>query len=160
MKKLFIFLGMILSAQLAFGETPNFSALENAELGYINQYAEKLVASMQQKSSPDFGYDQQSVLLLSDLITKESSTYSEQTKQILPGIYGSYLGIAILKKYGGKWVNVKGVGYGVMIDENTIKFPFDEVLEHIEKGNAESIYAFYMSADKPKNAQQLTAQPK
>lgn len=144
---------MIFSASVAFGEAPDFSTLGTAELGHINQYAEKLVASMQKKSSPDFGYDQNSVLQLSDLITKESSTYTAQTKQILPGIYGSYLGVAIQKKYGGKWVNVKGVGYGVMIDEGNIAFPFDEVLEHIEKGDPESIYAFYLSAKKPKTAQ-------
>lgn len=152
MKKVFAFLGMIFSVSLAFAEVAdNFSDLGSAEVGHISQYAEKLVSSMQKKSAPDFAYDADSVRLLSDLITKESSGYSAQTKQVLPGIYGSYLGIAIQKKYGGKWVNVKDAGYGVMIDENTIVFPFDEVLKHIEKGEAESIYNFYMSANKTEN---------
>jgi len=151
MKKILAIIGMMFFASLAFGESSaKFPDLEAAEIEQINQYAEKLVLSMQKNAAPEFGYDEESVQFLSEVITKEGSSYSEKAREVLPSVYGSYLGIAIIKKYGGKWVNVEGLGYGVMIDENNIAFPFNKVSKHIENGEEDSIYTLYINANNMK----------
>lgn len=153
MKKLLCFIGLMFSASLSFGANEaNFPELGAEEVAQINQYAEKLVLSMQKNAIPEFGYDEQSVQFLSEVITKEGSSYSEQAREVLPSVYGSYLGVAIIKKYGGKWVNAEGIGYGVMIDANNIAFPFNKVSKHIKNGEEDSIYTLYLNAN---NTQKL-----
>lgn len=138
----------MLSSSLAFSANEiKFSDLGAEEITQINQYAEKLVLSMQKNATPEFGYDEKSVQFLGEVIAREGSGYSEQAKEVLPSVYGSYLGVAIIKKYGGKWVNAEGIGYGVMIDPNNIAFPFNKVSKHIENGEEDSIYTLYMNAN-------------
>ena len=151
MKKMFTVFAMLFSASLALGETSlKYPDLGAEDVAQINAYAEKVVASMQKNATLDFSFDEKSVKYLSDVISNEGKSYSDKAKEVLPTMYGSYLGAAIIKKYGGKWVNVEGVGYGVMVDESNISFPFNKVTKNIENGPEDSIYTLYMNANNMK----------
>lgn len=151
MKKMFAIIAMLFSSSAAFGGAAlKYPDLSAEEVDQINNYAEKVVASMQKNANPDFSFDEKSVRFLSEVISNEGKTYSDKAKEMLPTMYGSYLGAAIIKKYDGKWINVEGVGYGVIVDESNISFPFNKVKKHIENGEEDSIYALYMNANNMK----------
>lgn len=149
LKKLLFSIALMCTAFFSFGaDAPKFTDLGAEDVAQINQYAENLIESMRKRVNPEFSYDEKSVHFLSDNITKERNGYSERAKGVLPTVYGAYLGVAIIKKYGGKWVTVEGVGYGVMIDEYNVTFPFNKVSKHIQNGEEDSIYTLYMTANK------------
>lgn len=97
----------------------------------------------------EFGYDETSIKTLSDIITSERANYSENTKKILPNLWGAYLGNAIIKNFGGKWV-IYNNQYVVMVggEKTHICFPIQKVQKHILNGEVDSIYAFYLSTRK------------
>ena len=111
----------------------------------IQGYSKRTIEMMTQGGAADFDYSEKSVKFLSGVIDEEGPTYSDKAKQMLPTVWGSYLGDAIIKKYGGKWVKF-GSDYGVLVDGKNLSFPMTKVAKHIANGQVDSIYAFYVVA--------------
>lgn len=152
MKNLFFVIGIILLASFSCNATEmKFAVVDAEQVAQIDRYAEKVIGIMQSNGYAEFGYDEKSVQALSETLTKERTSYSDQAKEVLPVIYGAYLGSAIIKKYGGKWVNVDSFGFGIMIDEYNVVFPLNKVAKHIENGEQDAIYSLYVYANKNKN---------
>ena len=116
-------------------------SIEKAYLQTINDFKEYGVK--------EFGYDEASIKILSDIITSERTNYSENSKKILPNLWGAYLGNAIIKNFGGKWV-VYDNQYVVLVgvEKPHICFPIQKVKRHILNGEIDSIYGFYLSTRK------------
>lgn len=146
MKRILIALLMLLSFSV-HGEEKKLEYTEIPEdvLNSINAYSARTLVMMEQGGAENFDYSEDSVKFLSSVIDEEGPTYSEKAKSMLPSVWGSYLGDALIKKYSGKWVQF-GNSYGVLIGESKLLFPMAKVEKHIENGSADSIYALYLVA--------------
>ncbi|WP_188150886.1 hypothetical protein [Teredinibacter waterburyi] len=143
----YILVVLILFSTLAFGGAVSleFEELSSEDLGDLHRYAEQTVSMMRKNIGDDFGYNEDSIKKLSDVIDREGPTYSDQAKNVLPTVWGAFLGEAIIRKYGGKWVKYEN-SYGVLIEERSLWFPLEKVMKHIENGKEDSIYALYLVA--------------
>ncbi|AGH80869.1 hypothetical protein PCNPT3_04635 [Psychromonas sp. CNPT3] len=116
-------------------------SIEKASLQTINDFKEYGIK--------EFGYDEASIKILSDIITTERTHYSENAKKILPNIWGAYLGNTIIKNFGGKWVKYDNQYVVIVgVEKPHICFPIQKVHKHILNGKIDSIYAFYLSTRK------------
>ena len=146
MRKIFFYLTLALSLFVTAEENPvNYRVTSSNEAAALNQYAEKTVSIFKAGPKPDFGYDEPSVKFLSDTLSKERASYSQKAKEALPDIFGSYLGAALIKQYGGAWVYVEGMGYAVLFEESRFVFPMNRVSKHIKTGDQVSIYSLYVA---------------
>ena len=113
-------------------------------LSIIQKGAQHTVTSMKGQGVEQFGYNELSVQFLSNVITDERLHMSEQAKKTIPDIWGAFLGEALIKRLGGKWIKL-GNQYGVLIGKSHICFPFEKVHKQIINGEIDSIYGFYLS---------------
>ncbi len=115
----------------------------------INQASLQTINDFKEHGIKEFGYDEASIKVLNDIITSERTHYSENAKKTLPNLWGAYLGNAIIKNIGGKWVKYNNQ-YAVLVGVGKphISFPIQKIHEHISNGEIDSIYSFYLSTIK------------
>jgi hypothetical protein len=144
---LFILLAFNLSAEERF---LGYDDVPQEILTRIKEGSTHTVTQMKSQGITQFGYNEDSVKFLSNVITDERLQLSEQAKSILPEVWGAYLGEVLIRKLGGKWVKL-GDRYGVLIGKSHISFPLNKVHKHIVNGEIDSIYGFYITTVKTAN---------
>lgn len=117
--------------------------LTEAETAKIQKYSTYTVTNMRERGMADFDYDRKSVDFLSDVLDKKGRGYSEQAKNVLPTLWGSYLGDALIKTYGGSWVIMGDGSYGVKLKNEQLLFPITRVGKHINSGPEYAILAMF-----------------
>lgn len=127
----------------------NYQDAHPQALKEIDHASLQTIKDFKEYGIKEFGYDEASIKVLSDIITSERTHYSENAKKILPNLWGAYLGNAIIKDTGGKWVKYNNQ-YAVLVGVGKphISFPIQKVHKHILNGEIDSIYAFYLSTRK------------
>uniref|UniRef100_A0A6U3E2Q9 DUF3806 domain-containing protein n=1 Tax=Lotharella globosa TaxID=91324 RepID=A0A6U3E2Q9_9EUKA len=108
----------------------------------IAAHSQQVIAKMSRLYSGtfDFGYDIQSVGYVDELIDRNRRGWiREGSEERMLTLFGAYLGEAMIKQYGGKWVD----GYGVQITEGFVANPFVKVAKRIQNGIEEDSIESY-----------------
>lgn len=132
-------------------ELMKMTDLTKDQLSTVQRYASSTVETFNSNGMAGFDYSENSVKLMSELIDKERTGYSERVKNILPTLWGSYLGEALIKRYGGKWVIMGNGSYAISLNNGHFLWPMARVEKHVTNGTEDSIYAQYMSIEIMKN---------
>jgi hypothetical protein len=93
-----------------------------------------------------FGYDEKSVQWLEGYIERlRASGAFAQDFDKFAGIFGSYLGEAIIRTHGGRWHEDEIHRLHVLFDDNNRAFPFAKVAKQMRNGleAGESILGFF-----------------
>lgn len=107
--------------------------------------AELVVQQLASARGGHFGYDEDSVRWLDGYIGRlraNPNFESAEKRGNLVSVLGSYLGECIIRNFGGSWVK-QGGGWCVAFDERNRAFPFAKIEKRFERGDEESIVAFY-----------------
>ena len=121
------------------------SELSESELDKLKKYSVLTINMLHDLGHKNFNFEEESVNLLSGIIDKEGSAYSDKTKNALSTLWGAYLGAAIIDNYGGKWVKMGDGSYAVLVGVSKYVFPMVRVYKHINNGAEDSILALYKS---------------
>ncbi|MCG7561478.1 hypothetical protein [Pseudoalteromonas sp. McH1-42] len=112
----------------------------NSELEFkLKENAKLVVSSMSKLVDFEFDYSERSVKWLDGFINRNQDLTLVDT-------LGSYLGEALLRKYGGTWVIIEG-GPALEIRPDFIMFPFSKVEKQIVYGEQESITEYFLMTE-------------
>jgi hypothetical protein len=125
--------------------------LDSEEVAKLNAYAETILKILRGAAS-DAGYDQASIGRLSKDLTANGSRYTGDQRIKIANMYGAFLGKAILATYSehpAAWVRWRGdVGLEFAAGANRLRkilFPITRVFKHMENGESDSIYSFFIA---------------
>jgi len=111
----------------------------------IRANAELVLQQVRSLSGSDSGYTQESVKWLEGYIERlrNSGTFaSEETKNKLTSVFGSFLGECIIRCYGGTWKQHDDV-WCVAFDEKNVAFPFAKVAKQMDNGLEDGIASYF-----------------
>lgn len=111
----------------------------------IKANAEMVVQQFREISGIDFGYTQESVEWLEgylDRLCNSGQCESQETKERLTNVFGSFLGECVIRCYGGRWQRHEGV-LGVAFDDQNLVFPFAKVAKRLDNSPEDSIASFF-----------------
>jgi len=101
-------------------------------------------------------YDDASIEWLASVIEFSRNKPNEEVKRSLLEHIGSFLGEAIIARYGGEWILAQGdvLGddgqtMGVRLPSGTIAFPYAKVYKQFKNGMADSIGGLFKLAGVP-----------
>src|SRR5215813_14733530 len=113
----------------------------------IRANAELVVQQVRSLSGSDVGYTQESVKWLEGYIERlrtSGAFESEDTKNKLTSVFGSFLGECVVRCYGGTWKLHEEAGvWCVAFKEDHIAFPFAKVAKQIDHGLEDGIASFF-----------------
>lgn len=89
--------------------------------------------------------DADSIEWLDGFINRNRESYKDETLDNAIIVIGSFLGEAIIARYGGEWIQVKDGRLGVALKGETIAFPITKVEKQFTEGEFESIFGFYVA---------------
>lgn len=133
------------SEKEAIEQLMNVTVVPADMLAKVRGYAENSIERFRDNGVSDFDYSEKSVEFMSEIIDQEGPGYSEKAKNMLPTLWGSYYGEALIKRYGGSWVIAGNGRYAVKLNNGHLIFPMLRVDMHINNGRQDSIYAQYLS---------------
>lgn len=90
-----------------------------------------------------FDYGPGSVEWIDGYITRLRGTMKEPGR--LPDVLGSYLGEAIRRRDGGRWVRERDGTVGLELTKGFVVYPLDKTAKHFANGEADSVYSLYQS---------------
>lgn len=106
------------------------------------------IRKMFAQSAPAFGYNADSVKIVSDSVDAERLTFPEFDKIRLANLYGAFLGHTILTLHPqGRWVKYEGE-LAILFDKGGKKrlvFPIARLCRQIEQGNSAAMYPFFLA---------------
>jgi len=111
----------------------------------IRANAELVIQQVRSLSGSDVGYTQESVKWLEGYIERlrtSGAFESEDTKNKLTSVFGSFLGECIVRCYGGTWKQRDGV-WCVAFDDKNIAFPLAKVAKQMENGLEDGIASYF-----------------
>lgn len=96
------------------------------------------------KNQLNLSYDVQSVRFIEEFIERQKSNFdADQLKGIVNSI-GSFLGVCIIKNYGGQWrLDEETNSVCIAFDEKNKVFPFAKTAKQFENGLDDSVHSFY-----------------
>jgi hypothetical protein len=97
---------------------------------------------MVQELNGSLDLDSESIQEIDDYINRNRMSFSEEQKERLISIFGSFLGEAIIKNFGGEWAWYEEA-LGIHLKDESFVFPFSKVSKQINNGPEDSIYSFY-----------------
>ncbi|GAA3202226.1 hypothetical protein [Nonomuraea helvata] len=101
-------------------------------------------------SDVDFGLNEESVEWVDGFIERQRARPDFDLERIggLVGVLGSFLGACIVAATGGSWRWSEEDGWGVLLPDGTVAFPFVKVRKQFRDGaeEGESIAGFYRVA--------------
>jgi hypothetical protein len=112
---------------------------------HIQANAELVIQQLRPLSFDGFGYNAESVAWLEGYIERlrQSGTFeTEETREGLVSVLGSFLGECIVRCYGGSWTQQDGlwcVGFG----KGNAAFPFAKVSKQMRNGLDDGIGGFF-----------------
>jgi hypothetical protein len=86
--------------------------------------------------------DEESIEWIDGYINRNRESLDNDTKEKLIDIFGSFLGEAIIKNFGGTWAIHDG-SLGIHLNDESFAFPFSKVSKQMYEGPEDSIYSFY-----------------
>ncbi len=96
-----------------------------------------------------FGFNRESVAWVEGYIERQRvrPDMTDETKNGLVSVLGSFLGECLIQTYGGKWKKDEG-GLGVFFDEGNAAFPINKVRKQFDNGidGGDSILSLFDSA--------------
>ncbi|MEK7858769.1 MAG: hypothetical protein AAB320_06460 [Elusimicrobiota bacterium] len=104
--------------------------------------AELAIKTISEQCGVTLGYDEKSVVWLDGYIERLRGGIDPEFKDSLVGVFGSYLGECIRRRFGGRWDETDG-RWAIRFDEKNAAFPFAKVFKQFENGPTDSIAAFY-----------------
>lgn len=137
------------SEKQALQEILKSTDISKEEESEINELSSIAVDSMKVKGYENFDYSEDSVEKLSRSID-EVYPISDKLKQMLPSIWGAYLGNALVKNYQGKWAKMGDGSFGVILPSGHVLFPINRAYKHANDGAEYSIFALYKSVQQLK----------
>lgn len=101
----------------------------------------EVVKSVFSQLDIELDLNEESIKWIAGYINRNRESITEDTKEKFIDIFGSFLGEAIIKNYGGRWELKEGV-VGIQLG-NIWALPFSKTAKHIFDGPVDSIYSFY-----------------
>ncbi|HEX4342665.1 MAG TPA: hypothetical protein VH255_04700 [Verrucomicrobiae bacterium] len=95
---------------------------------HLQANAQMVVEQLRPLSRMDFGYTQASVEWLEGYIERlrvSGQFKDEKMKNQLAGVFGSFLGEAVIRNYGGDWVEHDGA-WCVAFNSDNVVFPLSK----------------------------------
>ena len=111
----------------------------------LQSNAAMVVEQLRPISNMDFGYNWQSVEWLEGYIERlrqSGQLNSEDARQKLSGVFGSFLGECVVRCYGGEWMEEDGM-WAVVFSQGNAVFPFGKTLSQMENGLEDGIGSFF-----------------
>ena len=109
--------------------------------------AELLIHELRPLSGMDFGFTGESVEWLEGHIERlrvAGQFQVEETKTKLAGMFGSFLGECIIRRYGGDWTEREGMWVVAFDGEHSV-FPMGKAWQQMDHGLADGIGGFFRS---------------
>jgi hypothetical protein len=111
----------------------------------LEVYAEAGLKLIRENSGIDSNYDRQSIEWLDHRLNEVRNEETDASHlEHVRGIYGSFLGKALIETYGGKWVRNDGYLGIKLASCDVIAYPFAKVEKQISHdGEYDSILGFF-----------------
>jgi hypothetical protein len=112
---------------------------------HLKANAEMTIQQLRPLSGIDFGYNGESVAWLEgylERLRRSGSLESEEMKDRLTGVLGSFLGECIIRCHGGVWAQRDGA-WCAAFDEKNAAFPFAKVRKQMDHGVEDGIGSFF-----------------
>lgn len=90
-----------------------------------------------------FDYGPASVEWIDGYISRVRGTMKEPGR--LPDVLGSYLGEAIRRRDGGRWVRESDGTVGLELAKGFVVYPLAKTAKHFANGEADSVFSLYQS---------------
>ena len=100
-----------------------------------------VIEQLRPVSKMDFGYNRQSVEWLESYIERlrqSGQLDSEDARNKLSGVFGSFLGECVARCYGGEWMEEDGM-WNVVFSPGNAVFPFGKTMSQMENGLEDGI---------------------
>ena len=83
-----------------------------------------------------FGYNLESIEWVEGYIERlrKNPDFGRDPKSTLISVFGSYLGECVVRIYGGEWRFYQEDGWGVLLSEGNVAFPFSKVQKLFRNG--------------------------
>ena len=126
----------------------------------IQKNTEMARSSFSKLAEVEFDYSKESIAWVDGFINRNRHAKSQGMVDII----GSYLGSAIVKNFGGRWISIDG-RVAVELEEDVVVFPFSKVEKQLTNGAEDSILSFYevipvlVADQKAKRASNKTMEP-
>jgi hypothetical protein len=104
--------------------------------------ADTLRSIARRRANLDLAYDDGSIRELAGFVESQRLIGDETSRKHLITVVGSFLGEAIIAKYGGAWVHHEQ-GLGIEFEDGSIGFPFIKTKKHFVNGLEDNIYGLY-----------------
>ena len=88
-----------------------------------------------------FDYGPRSVEWIDGYISRIRTTMKDTDR--LSQVLGSYVGEAIRRRDGGRWVRERDGTIGLELAPEFVAYPFAKVAKHFANGEGDSVYSFY-----------------
>jgi hypothetical protein len=115
---------------------------------FITRNAELVVETCAPLADFAFGYDEKSVAWLEGYIERlrADGTFERDFDKFV-GIFGCYLGEAIIRTHGGRWHEDETHPLHILFDRDNRAFPFAKVSKQMQNGleAGDSILGFFRS---------------
>jgi hypothetical protein len=111
----------------------------------IRANAELVIQQLRPLSGIDFGYTQESVAWVEGYIERMRNSgqfETEEAKEKLTSVLGSFLGECLVHCYGGAWKQFEGM-WCVAFNDKDMAFPFAKVAKQIDNGLGDGIASFF-----------------
>jgi hypothetical protein len=104
----------------------------------IDENAKMLVAAFSKLAKMEFDYSEKSIEWIDGFIERNRGGDPQKMADVI----GSYIGNAIVKNFGGRWVSVRGA-VGVEVEGDIVVFPISKVEKQFANGAEDSVLSFY-----------------
>ena len=118
---------------------------DDDDLVAIRANAQMVIEQLGPRSGVEaFGFDAASVAWIDGFIERQRVRTDVDAEFVprLTTVIGSYLGEAVIRTYGGKWV-VSADGWCVEFSEGNACFPFTKVAKQFANGATDSVYSLF-----------------
>jgi hypothetical protein len=112
---------------------------------HLKANAEMTIQQLRPLSGMDFGYNGESVEWLEEYIERlrqSGELASEDMKDRLTSVFGSFLGECIIRCHGGAWAQ-RDSAWCVAFDAKNAAFPFAKVRKQMDHGVEDGIESFF-----------------
>lgn len=93
--------------------------------------AEMIVSTFASEMQVELTFDRRGATWLDDYILRVRDRFSREERESLVSALGAFLGEALLRKYGGQWIEHQGT-WGVQLDGRPWISPFHKIDERFE----------------------------
>ena len=105
----------------------------------IEANAQLVVSLAAEELGTTIAYDESGVIWLDGFIERQRERGATNN---LVGTLGSYLGMCVVRSFGGRWAEVDGE-WCIRFDDRNTANPFAKVAKHLANGAEDSVLSFF-----------------